>query len=160
MTKHVTHEVTYDAPLAEVAAMLADAGYREEVATAQASIRTTVEIDGSGPGMSVLIDQVLPVGKVPSVAKKFMGDEINIVQREQWTTLEHADLHVSVPGRPGDMTGSVALTGSGASTTYTVDVAIKASIPLVGGKIEGLIADMFSKALRAESRVARDYLSR
>ena len=33
-------------------------------------------------------------------------------------------------------------------------------IPLVGGKIEGLVADMLHKALEAEHEVGRDYLSR
>ncbi len=156
----LTHEMSYDAPLAAVAAMLADPGYRDEVCTAQAATRTTVDIDGAGAGMSVLVDQVQPAEGVPSFARKFVGEEMNIVQREVWTALDHADLHVTIPGKPGDMNGSVALTESGGSTTYTVDVQIKVSIPLVGGKIEGLIGDMMRKALRVESKVAEDYLSR
>ncbi len=47
-----------------------------------------------------------------------------------------------------------------ATTTETVDVEIKVNIPLVGGKIESLIADMLRKALRAEGEAGRDYLSR
>ena len=45
-------------------------------------------------------------------------------------------------------------------TTETVDLDIKVSIPLVGGKIEGLISDLLLKALKVENRVGRDYLSR
>ena len=33
------------------------------------------------------------------------------------------------------------------------------NIPLVGGKIEGLIADLLSKALRAEHQVGVDWLA-
>ncbi len=109
MTKKLTHETSYDAPLAAVAAMLADPAFRDEVATAQSATRTTVDIDGSGAGMSVLVDQVQPADGLPGFAKKFVGDEINIVQREEWTALDSADLHVTIPGKPGEMTGSVTL---------------------------------------------------
>lgn len=160
MAKRLTHDNTYDAPLAAVAAMLADRSYRDEVSAAQTSVRTTVEIEGSGAGMSVLVDQVQPAHGIPGFAKKFVGDEINIVQRETWTAEDSADLHVTIPGKPGEMTGTIALTGSGGTTTYTVDVEIKVGIPLVGGRIEGLIGDLLHKALRAEEKVARDYLSR
>ena len=37
---------------------------------------------------------------------------------------------------------------------------IKVGIPLVGGKIESLIADLLPKALKAENNVGRDYLAR
>ena len=39
---------------------------------------------------------------MPSFAKKFVGDEIKIVQRETWTSATAADLHVSIPGKPGE----------------------------------------------------------
>ena len=46
---------------------------------------TTVRIDGAGPGMKVVVDQTQPAHGIPSFAKKFVGDEIQIVQRESWT---------------------------------------------------------------------------
>ena len=38
-------------------------------------------------------------------------------------------------------------------------MTIKVNIPLVGGKIESLIADLLRKALKSENVVGRDYLS-
>jgi hypothetical protein len=160
MTKQLTHVTSYDAPLDAVAAMIADPAYREKVSEAQGATRTSVDIDGSGAGMSVLVDQRQPAEGLPGFARKFVGDEINIVAREEWTALDRADLHVTIPGKPGEMTGSVRLTESGGTTTYTADMAVKVNIPLVGGKIEALIADMLRKALLAEGSVGRDYLSR
>ena len=40
-------------------------------------------------------------------------------------------------------------------TTETVNLSVKVNIPLAGGKIEGLIADLLVKALRAEHQVGR-----
>ena len=67
---------------------------------------------------------------------------------------------MTIPGKPGEMKGTARLTESGGVTTETVDLDIKVGIPLVGGKIEGLIADLLLKALKVENRVGRDYLSR
>ena len=58
------------------------------------------------------------------------------------------------------MTGTARLAESGGVTTETVVLDVKVSIPLVGGKVEGLVADMLLKALKTENRVGRDYLSR
>ncbi|GAB2445900.1 DUF2505 domain-containing protein [Nocardioides hungaricus] len=154
------HETEYDAPLADVAAMLADPAFREEVCAFQQVIRADVGIDADGDAMTVVVDQVRPAAGIPGFARRFVGDEINIVQREDWASIEEADLHVSIPGKPGEMTGTISLVESGGTTTETVDVRIKVNIPLVGGKIESLIADLLRKALEAESTVGRDYLAR
>jgi hypothetical protein len=82
------------------------------------------------------------------------------VQQESWTSATDADITVTIPGKPGEMTGTATLVESGGVTTETVDLTIKVSIPLVGGKIEGLISDLLLKALKVENRVGRDYLSR
>jgi hypothetical protein len=154
------HELTYDAPLADVAAMLADPAFREEVCEFQRVLRATVEVEHTAPGTTVVVDQVQPASGIPAFAKKFVGDEIRIVQAETWSSQSAADLEVTIPGKPGDMRGTITLAESGGTTTETVDVEVKVHIPLVGGKIEGLIVDLLRKALVAEGKVGRDYLSR
>jgi hypothetical protein len=160
MATTLTHRLEYDAPLAEVAAMLGDRAFREEVCEYQRVLRASVEVEADGDTRTVVVDQVQPAKGIPGFARKFVGDEITIVQREEWSTLDAADLHVTIPGKPGEMIGTITLAESGGTTTETVDVRIKVNIPLVGGKIESLIADMLRKALEAENVVGRDYLSR
>ncbi len=159
MSKRLTHELTYDAPLAEVAAMVADPAFRERVCDAQRVLRHDVTVEGAGAGMHVRVDQVQAARGLPSFVVKFVGDEIQIVQDEQWSTADHAQLEVAIPGKPSEMSGTITLAESGGVTTETVDLTIKVGIPLIGGKIEGVIADLMLKALRAENRVGRDYLS-
>jgi hypothetical protein len=159
MVQRLTHTMTYDAPLADVSAMLDNTAFREEVCAFQRVLRATVEIDDTPEGMRVVVDQVQPAKGIPSFAKKFVGDEIRIVQTEIWSSETRAELHVTIPGKPGEMTGTITLTESDATTTETVDVQVKVNIPLVGGKIEGLIVDLLRKALDAEQSVGRDYLS-
>ncbi len=160
MPRKLRHQLTYDASMVDVAAMLADPEFREEVCQQQGVLRAMVTVDPDEDGMEVTIDQVQAAEGIPSFAKKFVGDEINIVQTETWSSATEGRIRVTIPGKPGEMKGSTRLSESDGVTTHTVDLDIKVGIPLVGGKIEGLIADLLLKALKVENRVGRAYLSR
>ena len=160
MAKRLVHEMTYEAPMTEVAAMLADPAFREEVCERQGVISAMVSVDSGDTGMQVTIDQVRSARGIPSFARKFVGDEINIIQEESWSTPTEGDITVTIPGKPGEMNGAARLAQSGGTTTETVEMTIKVNIPLVGGKIEGLISDLLLDALKAENAVGRVYLSR
>ena len=155
MSKTIKHRLTYDASLADVSAMLMDPAFREQVCDYQGVLSHDVTVEGT----HVRIEQVQAARGIPSFAAKFVGDEITIVQEEEWSSPERGDIVVTIPGKPGDMKGTAVLTESGGTTTETVELTIKVGIPLVGGKIEGLIGDLLLKALKAENTVGRDYLS-
>ena len=160
MSKRVRHDLVYEASAKEVLAMLHDASFREEVCDATGVLRHDVSVTENADGTLVTIEQVQTAQGLPSFATKFVGNEIEIVQKENWTDGTHADIEVTIPGKPGHMRGSANLVESGGTTTEQVDLEIKVNIPLVGGKIEGLIADMLLKALKTENTTGRAYLSR
>lgn len=159
MSRRLTHRMTYAAPLAAVVEMLADPRFREAVCEYQRVLSADVEIDRSGDAMTVLVEQVQPAAGIPSFAKKFVGDEIRIVQREDWSAPDVGELHVAIPGKPGHMDGTITLVEADGTTTETVDVEIRVNLPLVGGKIEGLVSELLRKALVAEEKVGARYLS-
>ena len=160
MSRRLVHELTYDAPADAVTAMLADPAFREEVCAYIGVLRQTVTIEPVGEGMHVTIDQWQPTAGIPSFAKKFVGEETNVVQREIWTTPLLGDITVTIPGKPGDMTGTARISEAHGVTTEAVEMTIKVGIPLVGGKIEDLISGLLLKALKAENKVGREYLAR
>jgi len=155
----LTYDLTYDAPMLAVGEMLIDPAFREQVCDAQHALRKTVTVGQDGGGMKVVVDMVQAAEGIPGFAKRFVGDEIQLVQTEQWSDIENARVEVVIPGKPGQMSGTVALRESGGTTTETVEMEIRVSIPLVGGKIESLIAGLLLKALKAENAVGRQYLS-
>ena len=57
------------------------------------------------------------------------------------------------------MSGTQTLRESCGTTTKTVELEVRVGIPLVGGKIESLIADLMRKALKVENAVGRQYLT-
>ena len=158
--KKVTEELRYDgASLEQVHEMLGDPKFREAVCEYQRVVRHEVSVDSEGSGMSVRIEQVQHADGLPGFARKFVGDEIHIVQEEDWTSPEKGTIHVHIPHRPGKMHGTALLAEDPDGTTETVNLTVEVHIPLVGGKIEGLVADMLSKALRAEHKVGVDWLA-
>lgn len=160
MATRLVHEMVYDAPAADVAAMLADPAFREAVCEAQGATQRSVEITPAGGGMSVTIDQWLPTDGVPSFAKKIVGDSTNVVQREDWSGPMQGDIEVQIPGTPGTMRGTASLSEADGVTTETVELEIKVKIPVVAGKLEDLVAKLLGSALRAEERTGKKYLAR
>jgi len=159
MATRLTYDLTYDAPLISVGEMLVDAAFREQVCDAQHALRKTVSVGQDGGGMKVVVDMVQASKGMPGFAQRFVGDEIQLVQTERWSDIENARVEVVIPGKPGQMSGTIALRYSGATTTETVEMEIRVGIPLVGGKIESLIADLLRKALKVENAVGRQYLT-
>jgi hypothetical protein len=153
------HELTYDAPVAEVYAMLSESSFRERVCDAMRTTRYDVSIKSQGEGMEVTVDQTQPAHGIPSFAKKFVGDEIQIVQDERWSNPQQATLELAIPGKPGHLKGGITLAENGSGTVETVTGEVKVNIPLVGGKLEGLVAQLLVDALDTEQRVGRAWLA-
>ncbi len=159
MATRLSYDLSYDASLTEVGEMLMDAAFREQVCDAQHALRKSVSVGQDGGGMKVVVDMVQAAQGIPGFATKFVGDEIQLVQTEWWSDIETARVEVVIPGKPGQMKGTITVRESGGTTTETVQMEIRVGIPLVGGKIESLIADLLRKALRVENAVGRQYLT-
>jgi hypothetical protein len=158
--KRVQEDLRYDGATADqVYAMLGTREFREAVCDHQRVLRHSVTVNQVGETMSVTIDQDHGTDGLPGFAKKIVGDRINIVQSEVWTGGSHGNVTVTVPGKPGEMTGTATLVAENGGVTEKVDMAVTVNLPLIGGKVEGLIADMLLKALRAEHHVGREWLA-
>ncbi len=153
------HHMTYDASPEQVFEMLKTPEFREKVCEHQRVLRHEVDVTPTGEGMDVHVTQVQSAKGVPGFAKKIVGDEITIEQKEHWTSPREGDLTVEIPGKPGRVQGTIRLVEDGDGTREEVDVDVRASIPLVGGKLEQLIADMLTSALTAEEKEGRAWLS-
>ena len=154
--KKLTTTLTYNASVEAVTAMLDDPAFREAVLARQKVLRGSVVIDGD----VARIEQVRSAADIPSFARSFVGEEIVIVQTENWTSPRNARIEIAIPGKPGEAVGTMTFTESGSTTTETVELAVSVKIPLVGGKIEGLIAGIIRDALDREHEVGVEWLAR
>jgi hypothetical protein len=157
--KRVAHTLTYPGTtLARVHEMLADPAFRKAVADHQGVQDFSCQMSTSGGTLRVRIEQAHGTSRIPPFAQKLVGDEIRFVQEETWSTPDAADLHVHIPGKPGEMTGSLSLAQAGDDVVERVDLAVKVGLPLVGGKLEDLVAGFLGSAFAAENRVGVKWL--
>lgn len=158
------HRTSYDAPPDDVRRMLTDPAFRARVCEAMQASRKDVSVEpagsaGSADGeVSVVVDQTQPARGIPSFAAKFVGDQIRIVQRETWSG-GTAVLAIEIPGKPGTFRGSIDLAASGAGTVESVTGEVTVKVPLVAGKLEGVVSELFGSALRTEESVGRAWLA-
>jgi hypothetical protein len=159
--KRVQQDLRYDgATVEQVFDMLATREFREAVCDYQRVLHRTVTVDRSGETASVTIDQGHATDRLPGFARKIVGDHVTMVQSEAWSDGAHGNITVTVPGKPGEMSGTATLVQDAGGVTEKVDMTVNVHLPLIGGKVEGLIADMLGKALRAEHTVGRDWLAK
>ena len=149
----VTHTATYDAPLAEVYAMLTDPAFRRYAADATGVLSADVTVEPHGDGHVVTIDQVQPTEGVPAFARKFAGETTRAVQVETWTSSEHATLAVQTPGRPTDVSGTYVLREDGGRTTQSFTGEVKVKVPIIKDRLEKVMAQLFTEG-RDKERAA------
>ena len=153
------HELTYDASPADVFEMLADPEFREAACAAQDVISADVEIVREGHGFTMTIDQVQRTDDLPGFARTFAGDSTRAIQREVWTDPLGATVVIEAPGKPSDVRGTITLQQDGDGTREIVEMDLKIKVPLVGGKLEKLLAERITAGIEAEHGVGVAWLA-
>ena len=153
-------EIRFEAPVADVYAMLGDRAFREKVAAAAGASSYDVSVSPNGPdGFASVVETRQSSTDLPGVARKFLGDEYTIRQEETWAEPDEGALDVTIPGTPGMIGGVIALAADGTATVQSVDADIKVKIPLIGGKVEKLIGQVLGNLLKLQGRVGNDWLA-
>lgn len=150
----------YPAPADQVLAMLLDPAFREAVCREQDAQSCDVEVSGSTPPATVSVRLQLSMDGAASMARKITGDSVRTEQEETWESPSSATLRIVIPGKPGQLTGRIALTDNADGTcTEQFDAEVKVSIPLVGGKLEPMIGRVLGSGLRREREVGLRWLA-
>jgi carbon monoxide dehydrogenase subunit G len=152
------HELSYDAPPADVLAMIGDPLFWDRVGEANAALSCTATVGTEGETTRVTIDQEQKVVGVPSFAKKFVGESTRAIITQVWHG-QQASYEVETPGKPTHVTGTASLAESGAGSTLTYDLEVKASVPLIGGKLEKLVVDLTTEGFDKEHAVGAAWLA-
>ena len=159
----VREEIVYDASPDDVFEMLCDKSFREKVCRAIGSLRYDVSVERTGDTARIRNDRVMEAD-LPDVAKKVVGDTIELVQTEDWGAREpdgarSADFRVEIPGKPGAISGTVTLSPVRGGTREVVAGQVKVSIPFVGRRLEEEVARGLRAALEVEGRVGARWLA-
>jgi uncharacterized protein YndB with AHSA1/START domain len=151
-------ELSYDASPDEVFAMLSDPAFREQVAEAQEVVSVEVRLTPTEDGFSLVSDQVQNTQGLPAIAKKIAGDTTRAVIEEEWGSRTSGSVSITAPGKPTSADGTIRLAPDGDGTVEIVELDVRVKVPLVGGKLEKLMADSIEEGYRVEHTVGRAWL--
>jgi hypothetical protein len=158
-------EIRYDADPDAVFAMLTDAAFQERKCAATGALESEVEIqrfpDG---GATIRTRRTMPTDQIPDFARSFVGRTIDIVQTDDFGAPDAAGrregtIVVELKGAPIGFAGALALGPSPEGTVETLDGDIKASVPLVGGRLEKALEPALLAAIRVEQREGTAWLA-
>ena len=138
--------------------MLTDPVWREKVGVAQGVVSSDVTVTPEGDGCRVVVDQVQNTSGLPAIAKKIAGDTTRAVVTEVWTSRTAGTIEILAPGKPTKAVGTVSLESDGETTRHVTDLEVTVKVPLVGGRLEHLMADNIGKGLEVEEAVGVAWL--
>ena len=134
--------------------MLTDPVFREKAAVAQEATDVKVSVEGQ----ELVLDMQASNSGLPGFAQKFAGERTHSITSELWSDGSVAQFSVSTPGKPTSITGSRRLVADGDGTLDTFEGECKAKVPLIGGKLEGIMAGQFTDGLDKEHVVGIAWL--
>jgi len=156
-------ELRFDADPAAVFAMLTDEAFIAKKITAAKALKHEASVRRDGDRVTIDVLRVMPPD-VPDFVRRFVGETIDIRQRDVWEPANgdgsrDGSIVLEMSGAPVKATGAMRLAANGTTTVVTVKGLLKASVPLVGGKIEQAVHQGLTEAAKIEERVGRDWLA-
>jgi Protein of unknown function (DUF2505) len=158
-------EIRYDAAPNDVFAMLTDAAFQERKCAATGALESEVEIERfADGGATIRTRRTMPTEQVPDFARTFVGRTLDIVQVDDFGAPDgegrrDGTVVVEIKGAPVRFAGSLALGPSTPGTLQALDGDIKASVPLVGGRLERALEPALQAAIRVEQREGTAWLA-
>lgn len=160
----VHRETTYAADPEAVFAMLVDEEFLRRRAEASHALSHDISVTHNSDGTVSVVRQSLPA-EVPDFLRKFVGTTVDLTETITWDP-PAADrsrtgaLVVEVAKVPVTLKGTITLTLGGGGTTQVVDAELKASVPLIGRKIEEAAEPAVIAGIDGMEELGRDWLGR
>ena len=124
--------------------MLQDQGYWDaKYAALGATNLEWLEFNPTGDTLKVSSVRHV-VANLPSAAKKVIGETAEVTQTEEWTRAGDeltAKIAIATKGAPGGFTGSSKISPTDTGSSWSTELDIKISIPLLGKKLESAAYD-------------------
>jgi uncharacterized protein YndB with AHSA1/START domain len=158
-------EIRYDADPEQVFAMLIDPEFQEAKCVATGSLEHEVDVSPDDDGSFVVISRrSMRTDLLPEFARAFVGSTVRLRETQRWQPAgvdgtRAGSVLVEIEGLPVRFTGSMALTPENGGCHQPIEGDIKASIPLLGGRIEKAAEPAVLAAIRVEQRTGTEWLA-
>jgi Protein of unknown function (DUF2505) len=154
----VNAQIRYPASCENVFAMLVDRSFQERVCAATKALRYEVQIEQDAGSATITTRRELPTDSVPDFARSFVGRTLDVVRVDRWEPpapdgSRDGTVTVEIKGAPIRMNGMLALRPDDAGSEEVIAGELKASVPLLGGKLERAAEPALMSAIRKEEEV-------
>ncbi|SDC93369.1 DUF2505 domain-containing protein [Actinokineospora iranica] len=163
MPSRIEHRAEFTAPASRVHAALVDRAFLDErlrVLGGKGAELTAYET--TGDGVSYSLRQGLEASRLPSVVRTVAKGDLVVERTETWSpdgSRFEGTTTAAVAGMPGEIKGRFRLTDTPTGSEWRTDAEVKVKIPLIGGKIESVIAEQVRKLLASEAEFAATWLA-
>jgi hypothetical protein len=161
-------DIRYAAGPDRVFAMLLDPAFQEKVCLATGALDHSVDVepvDTGAPsgGATITTTRKLPADGLPDFVRTFVGETLDVMRVDHWGPLEtdgtrRGTIVVEIHGTPVRLTGTMVMRPESGGTVEDVEGDLKASVPLVGGKIERAAEPAIRGAVSKEQEVGDEWL--
>ncbi|GAA1497264.1 DUF2505 domain-containing protein [Paeniglutamicibacter kerguelensis] len=151
---------------AAVIATLTDRAFAEHLTTMVGGELKSFEVAGDvAAAFTLTTVRSLPTDRAPEIARKFVGQTVEVTQVESWTApaadgSRDATLKVTVGSLPVSVAGSESLRASAEGSALGIEATVSSSIPFVGGKIASAAEPFISKALALQGNTVSSWIER
>lgn len=119
----------------------------------------TTDDDGT---IAVTTTQCLYRQRLPALAAQFLRGNLEVVRHEIWYPVRdgaaRGQVTAAVTAAPASLSSCAQLAPTDAGSRLTVAASVRVNVPLVGGKIEDVIARALSELMVAEQRFTEGWL--
>lgn len=159
MATSLAATVPFAADPARTYAVVTDPAYVEAVAKATGGSDVEVTVTPTDDGGAVVVSARSLPADVPSFAKALVGETIRITETRTYGPAADdgsraGTVEATFGAAPMRLTGTLRLDPEGSGSVIALDASVKASVPLIGGKIERFAVEQVQDFVAKESEVA------
>lgn len=119
-----------------------------------------IHAEPKGSQSSITVTRDVPVEvPIPSFARSLVPSHITLIQTDAWdTATRRGSLQIEFKGMPVHMKCDITLADQAGGAVEELDFDIRVNIPLVGGKLEALLAQDLRLKFQRDADVTLDIM--
>jgi Protein of unknown function (DUF2505) len=167
MPRPIRYQSRYPLPAAKLYTVLVDRDYlRAKLHEVGGQDSELVDLTVDPDGARIALRQGVSQDVIPGLIRRVLRGDLVIERTETWRRVgpSHYDgtVSVRVKDAPGTIGGALSLVDvdDGSASEYRLDGSANVDVPLLGGRIEAVVADQVVKLMEREGQFTADWLAR
>jgi hypothetical protein len=163
MASRIEHRAEFTQSVAEVfAAQSSEPALRARLNAIGGDNATLLDYTPVPGGVRFHLRQGVGAEKLPSAVRNLHRGDLFVDREESWTAAGDVctgTAKATVSGLPGEITARSDLGAEDGKTVLHITGDVKIRIPLIGGKLEGFVAEQITKLLAREAEYSAQWLA-